>query len=62
MGNQTTAPTIIHAQCEDCDRGFAVSMEGEQSCLGCGRAVCDTGCSASNGEGRVCLECVYGQR
>ena len=49
--------------CEDCDRGIEVpggagGDDGEVRCVGCARVVCDLGCSASNGEGRVCLECV----
>jgi hypothetical protein len=46
-------------KCEDCDREISNQVpEDEARCLGCHRVVCDFGCSASNGEGRVCLECV----
>jgi hypothetical protein len=46
-------------RCEDCDRDISDQVpEDEARCLGCHRVVCDFGCSASNGEGRVCLECV----
>ncbi|KAI5858969.1 hypothetical protein BZA05DRAFT_382970 [Tricharina praecox] len=57
----TAAPTIVQEQpvlkCEDCDRGLGLQDEEEARCVGCHRVVCDFGCSASNGEGRVCLEC-----
>lgn len=55
-GNES-AVQMVNAQCADCERGF-VAVGGEEGCLGCGRVVCEMGCSASNGEGRVCLECV----
>jgi len=55
------APTEVQEQpvlkCEDCDRGLELLDEDEAKCVGCHRIVCDFGCSASNGEGRVCLEC-----
>ncbi|KAI5805049.1 hypothetical protein EDC01DRAFT_641805 [Geopyxis carbonaria] len=61
---QRSAPTVtptqeIKIQCDDCDRAFSVPAQDEDTvrCVGCGRTVCDLGCSASNGEGRVCLEC-----
>ena len=50
-------PEQTELKCEDCDRGLGAQDEEEVRCIGCHRAVCDFGCSASNGEGRVCLEC-----
>jgi len=47
--------------CQDCDREFddddAAELDDGARCMGCGKCVCGMGCSASNGEGRVCLEC-----
>jgi hypothetical protein len=51
------APLVL--RCEDCDRNLSAEVvEEEVRCVGCRRVVCNMGCAASNGVGRVCLECV----
>ncbi|TGZ80868.1 hypothetical protein EX30DRAFT_341195 [Ascodesmis nigricans] len=56
-----TAPAPKALFCSDCDAAVTYSeTEGEESvcCVGCRRVVCGGGCSTSNGEGRVCVECI----
>ncbi|KAH8146136.1 uncharacterized protein LAJ45_09826 [Morchella importuna] len=49
------APAVT--SCEDCDRPMGDCADDEGRCVGCGRRVCDGGCSIARDEGRSCLEC-----